>query len=106
MIVSQAKYRMQTKQESVICGRGTVAFLVKNSNQNNRKIILENAWFIPEISHSLVSISKLREAGAEVLIGRELSINDKSGVEQPFRQEKNLFIWTLVRLLELAGKTA
>ena len=81
------------KTESEICGRGTVAFLVKDSNQVNRKIILENALFIPENSHSLVSISKLREAGAEVLIGPELSIIDKSGLEYPFRQEKNLFIW-------------
>ena len=81
------------KTESEICGRGTVAFLVKDSNQVNRKIILENALFIPENSHSLVSISKLREAGAEVLIGPELSIIDKSGLEYPFRQEKSLFIW-------------
>ena len=49
--------------------------------------------FIPENSHSLVSLRKLREAGAEVLIGPELSIIDKSGVEFPFRQEKYLFIW-------------
>ena len=49
--------------------------------------------FIPEKSHSLISFSKFREAGAEVLIGPELSIIDKSGVEYPFRQEKNLFIW-------------
>ena len=81
------------KTESEICGRGTVAFLVKDSNQVHRKIILESALFIPENSHSLVSISKLREAGAEVLIGPELSIIDKSGLEYPFRQEKNLFIW-------------
>ena len=81
------------KTESEICGRGTVAFLVKDNNQVNRKIILENPLFIPENSHSLVSISKLREAGAEVLIGPELSIIDKSGLEYPFRQEKNLFIW-------------
>ena len=87
------KVQNANKTESEICGRGTVAFLVKDSNQVNRKIILENALFIPENSHSLVSISKLREAGAEVLIGPELSIIDKSGVEYPIRQEKILFIW-------------
>ena len=86
------KVQNANKTESEICGRGTNAFLVKDSNQVNRKIILENALFIPENSHSLVSISKLREAGAEVLIGPELSIIYKSGVEYPFRQEKNLFI--------------
>ena len=48
--------------------------------------------FIPEDSHSLVSISKLREAGAEIWIGPELSIIDKRGVEYPFKQEKKLFI--------------
>ena len=48
---------------------------------------------IPENSHSLVSISKLREARAEILIGPELSITDKCGVEYSFRQEKTLFIW-------------
>ena len=92
------------KTESEICGRGTVAFLVK-FNQFNRKFILENALFIPESSHSLVSISKLREAGAEVLIGPELSIIDKSGVEYQLGRRKTTF-GTLVRLIKLARKTA
>ena len=87
------KVQNANKTESEICGRGTVAFLGKDSNQINRKIVLENALFIPENSHSLVSISKLGEAGADILIGPELSIIDKSGVEYPLRQEKNLFIW-------------
>ena len=87
------KVQNANKTESEICGRGTVAFLVKDSNQVNRTIVLENALFIPENSHSLVSISKLGEAGADILIGLELSIIDKGGVEYPFRQEKNLFIW-------------
>ena len=87
------KAQNANKTESEIFGRGTVAFLVKDSNQVNRTVILEKALFTLEISHSLVSISKHREAGAEVLIGSELSIIDKSGIEYPFRQEKNLFIW-------------
>ena len=87
------KVQNANKTDSEICGRGRVAFLVKDSIHVNRKIILENSLFIPENSRSLVSNSKLREAGAEVLIGPELSIIDKSGVEYPFRQEKNLFIW-------------
>ena len=89
------KVQNANKTESEICSRGTVAFLVKDSNQVNRKNILENSLFRPENSHSLVSISKLREAGAEDLIGPEISIINKSGVEYPFRQEKNLFIWDL-----------
>ena len=56
------KVQNANKIESEICGRGTVAFLVNDSNQVNRKIILENALFIPENLHSLVSASKLREA--------------------------------------------
>ena len=88
-----SKVQNANKTESEICGRGTAAFLVKDSNQVNRKIILENALFILENSHSLLSISELREAGAEVLIGPELSIINKNRVEYPFRQEKNLFIW-------------
>ena len=79
------KVQNANKTEFEICGRGTVAFLVKDSNQVNIRIILEKALFIPENSHSLVSISKRREAGAEVLIGTELSIFDKSGVECPIR---------------------
>ena len=82
------KVKNAKKAESVICGRGTVAFLLKHSNQVNSKSILENALFIPENSHSQVSISKLREAGAQVLIGPEQSIIDKSGLKYPFRQEK------------------
>ena len=74
------KVQNANKTESEIYGRGTVAFLVKDSNQVKKKIILENALFIPENSHSLVSISKLREAGADILIGPELSIIDKSRV--------------------------
>ena len=84
------KVKNANKTES---GRGTVAFFDRDSNQVNRKLILENALFIPENSLSLVSISKLREAGAEVLIGPELSIIDKSGLEYPFRQEKNFVHW-------------
>ena len=100
------KLQNGNKTESEICGRGTVAFLVKDSNHVKIKMILENALFIPENLHGLVSISKLREAGAEVLIGPELSIIDKSGVEYPFRQEKNCSFETLVRLIKLARKTA
>ena len=55
------KAQNANKTEYEICGRGTVAFLVKDSNQVNRKIILENALFIPENSHSLVSNSKLEK---------------------------------------------
>ena len=87
------KVQKANKTESEICGRGTIAFLVKDSIQVNRKTISTNTLFIPKNLHSLVSISKLREAGAEVLIGPELSIIDKSGVEYPFRQEKIFFNW-------------
>ena len=87
------KVQYANKTESEICRGGTVAFLVRDSNQVNRKIILENVLFIPENSQYLMSIIKPREAGAEVLIGAELSITDKNGVENSFRQEKNLFIW-------------
>ena len=48
------KVQNANKTESEICERGTVAFLVKDSNQVNRKIVSENALFIPENSHSLV----------------------------------------------------
>ena len=92
------KVKNAKKAESVICGRGTVAFLVKHINQVNSKIILENALFIPENSHSQESISKLREAGAQVLIGPEQRTIDKSGLEYPFRQEKNLFIWDFIEI--------
>ena len=100
------KVQNANETESEISGRYTVAFLVRDNNQVNRKIILENALFIPENSYSLVSFSKLREAGAEVLIGPELSLIDKNGVEYPFRQEKNCSFGTLVRLIKLARKTA
>ena len=93
------KVQKANKTESQICGRGTVEFLVKDSNQLNRKSILENALFITENSHSQVSISKLRETGAEILIGPVLSIIDKNGVEYPFRLEKIVH-------LGLARKTA
>ena len=100
------KVQNANKTESEICGRGTVAFLVKDSNQVNRKIILENALFLPENSHSLVSISKLREAGAEVLIGPELSIIDKAELSTHLDRRQFCSFGTLVRLIKLARKTA
>ena len=39
------KVQNVNKTVSEICGRGTVAFLVKDSNQVNRKNFLENALF-------------------------------------------------------------
>ena len=41
------KVQNANKTESESCGRGTIAFLVKESNQVNRKIILKSALFIP-----------------------------------------------------------
>ena len=43
------KVQYANKTESDICCRSTVAVLVKNGNQVNRKILLESALLISEI---------------------------------------------------------
>ena len=98
---SSGKVQNANKTESEICGRGTVILLVKESNQVNRKIILENALFILKNSHSLVSISHLRETGAEVLIGLERSIIDKKELSAHLGRRKNCSFGTVVRSIKL-----
>ena len=98
---SSGKRQNANKTESEICGRGLVILLVKESNQVYRKIILENALFIPKNSRSLVSISHLRETGAEVLIGLERSIIDKKELSAHLGRRKNCSFGTLVRSIKL-----
>ena len=76
-----------------ISGKGTVEIKVSDSNGSERKIRLSNALLAPNNARNLVSVSKLRATGNEVLFGRTLEIRTKNGTVFPFEKRDSLFIW-------------
>ena len=64
--------------KSLISGKRTVEIRVLDSNGSERKIRLSNALLVPNNTRNLVSVSKLRVTGNEVLFGRTLEIRTKN----------------------------
>ena len=79
--------------KSSISGKGTVEIRVLDSNGLARKIRLNNALLVPNNTRNLISVSKLRATGNEVLFGRTLEIRTKNGTIFPFEERDSLFIW-------------
>ena len=79
--------------KNLISGKGTVENTVLDPNGSERKIRLSNALPVPNNTRKLVSVSKLRATGNEVLFGRTLEIQTKNGTIFPFEERASLFIW-------------
>ena len=79
--------------KSLISGKGTVEIRVPDSNGLERKMRLSNALLVPNNTRNLVSVSKLRATGNEVVFGRTLEIRTKNGTVFPFEERDSLFIW-------------
>ena len=77
----------------LISGKGTAEIRILDSNGSGQKIRLSNALLVPNNTRNLVSVSKLRATGNEVLFGRTLEIRTKNGTIFPFEERDNLFIW-------------
>ena len=54
---------------------------------------MSNALLVPDNSKNLFTVSKLRAADNEVLIGKDLEIRNKNGTIFPFEEHDNLFFW-------------
>ena len=78
--------------KSLISGKGTVEIRVLDSNGSEQKIRLSNALLVPNNTRNLVSVSKLRATGNEVLFGRYLEIRTKNGTIFSFEERDSLFI--------------
>ena len=65
--VSNAKF-----SESKFLGKGQVRFRVKDEKGKLNMIELKNTLYVPENSRILLSVSKMKEAGAACLFVREM----------------------------------
>ena len=72
--------------KSSISGKGTVELRVLDSRMNN-------ALLVPSNTRNLISVSKLRATGNEVVFGGTLEIRTKNGTVFPFEERDSLFIW-------------
>ena len=79
------------KTHSAILGKGDVEFFAKNSIEEFKKIVLEDALFVPDNSKNLISVSKLREVGVDVSFG-EKHILVFNKVSFSFEVENGLFV--------------
>ena len=64
-----------------------------DSNGLARKIRLNDALLVPNNTRNLVSVSKLRATGNEVVFGVTLEIRTKNGTVFPIEERDSLFIW-------------
>ena len=80
------------KTHSAILGKGDVEFFAKNSNEELTIIVLKDAFFVPDNSNNLISVSKLREAGVDVSFGEKLELVFNK-VSFPLEVENGLFVW-------------
>ena len=79
--------------KSLISGKGTVEIRVLDFNGSDQKIRLSNALLVPNNTRNLVSVSKLKATGNEILFGRTLKKRTKNGTIFPFEERDSLFIW-------------
>ena len=88
--------------KSLISGKGTVEIRDLDSKGSERKIRLNNALLVPNNTRNLVSVSKLRATGNEVLFGRTLETRTKNGTVFFFEERDSLFIWNNIDYEEIS----
>ena len=88
--------------KSLISGKGAVEIRVLGSNGSEQKIRLSNALLVPNNTRNLVSVTKLRATGNEVLFGKTLEIRTKNGTIFPSEKRDNMFIWNNIHYKEIS----
>ena len=78
--------------ESKILGKGEVRFKVKDEKGEFKMIELKNTLYVPENSRNLLSVSKMKKAGAEVVFGVSSFVRQGNGSVYPLREESGLFL--------------
>ena len=88
--------------KNLISQKGTVEIRVLDSNGSERKLRLSNALLVPNNRRNLVSVSKFRATGNEVIFGRTLEIRTKNGAIFPFEERDSFFIWNNIDYEEIS----
>ena len=78
--------------ESKLLGKGEVRFRVKDEKGKFKMIELKDTLFVPENSN-LISISKIKKAGEEVVFGASSFVRQRNGSVYQLREESGLFLW-------------
>ena len=79
--------------ESKFLGKGEVRFRVKDEKGELKMIELKDTLYVPENSRNLLSVSKMKKAGAEVVFGASSFVCQGNGSVYPLREESGLFLW-------------
>ena len=77
---------------SQIQGVGKVSLLLLDKEGIERCVTFSDCLFLPDHSHNLISLSKLRQNGAQVNFGQSLSICVNGRATIPFEEHANLYI--------------
>ena len=73
-----------------ILGKGEVRFRVKDEEGEFKMIELKDTLYVPENSRNLLSVSKMKKAGAEVVFSASSFVRQGNGSVYPLR---GLFLW-------------
>ena len=79
--------------ESKILGKSEVRFRVKDEKGEFKMIELKDTLYVPENSRNLLSVSKMKKGGAEVVFGASSFVRQGNGSVYPLREESGLFLW-------------
>ena len=79
--------------ESKTLRKGEVRFRVKDEKSKFKMIELKDTLYVPENSRNLLSVSKMRKAGAEVVFGASSFVRQGNGLVYSLREESGLFLW-------------
>ena len=94
---TQRKIKNANGTFSQVEGVGKVSLLLLDKEGIGRCVTFSDCLFLPDHSQNLISLSKLRQNGAEVNFGQSLSIFVNERATIPFEEHANLYV--------LKGKT-
>ena len=78
--------------ESKILGKGEVRFRVKDEKGEVKMIELKDTLYVAENSRNLLSVSKTKKTGAEVVFGASSFVLQGNGSFYPLREGSGLFL--------------
>ena len=92
---TQRKIKIASGIFSQVEGDGKLSLSLLDKEGIERCVTYSDFLFLPDHSHDLISVSKLRKNGAQVNFGQSLNVN--GGATIPFEEHANLYV--------LKGKT-
>ena len=89
-------YECANRTSSKIGGRGRAEFYATKTDSDFSKIILKDALFTPSNGQNLLSVAKLKKAGAFFHFAERDEIVTKNGTIFALEPRKNMCIWRTV----------